>query len=266
MQQGKAVLRVRSRALHALPGLVALACVAACAEQPAKPPAAGASPAASAAEPSTDPAVYGIVDRRGKDGASVFAAHLVSDFDAFKKFFEDGTAEREKAGVKGHVLTRLDDGRVVIHLFAENLDAIKMTLESPKLEAYLDRKGAPDATLVWLAYDELVKLPAKPPSGQTFSLFIKMRMRDLPALRRGFVERQPLFTEQGVIGSGLHHSVEQADLAFLHFVGTDRTKLEALAKRPEFQDWLRAAGTAEAPTVLVGEDVSRSRSYYADFK
>lgn len=264
--QGRTVFCVRSRALRALPSLVALACVTACAEQAEKPPATGASPQANAAEPSTDPAVYGIVDRRGKEGASVFAAHMVSDFDAFKKFFEDGTADREKAGVKGHVLTRLDDGRVVIHLFAENLDAIKMTLESPKLQQYLDRKGSPDATLVWLAYDELVKLPAKPPTGQTFSLFIKMRMVDLPALRRGFVERQPLFTQQGVIASGLHHSVDQADLAFLHFVGTDRTKLEALSKSAEFQEWLRVAGTAEAPTVLIGEDVSRSRSYYADFK
>jgi len=249
-----------------LPSVAALACLTACAEQPAQPPASGASPQATAAGDATDPAVYGIVDRRGKEGASVFAAHMVTDFDAFKKFFDEGTAEREKAGIKGHVLTKLDDGRVVIHLFAESLDAIKMTLDSPKLQEYLDRKGSPDATLVWLAYDELVKLPAKPPTGQTFSLFVKMRMVDLPSLRKGFVERQPLFNQKDVIASGLHHSVDVADLAFLHFVGTDRAKLEALAKSPEFQDWLRAAGTAEAPTVLMGEDVSRSRSYYADFK
>lgn len=196
----------------------------------------------------------------------MFAAHMVTDFEAFKKFFDEGTAEREKAGIKGHVLTKLDDGRVVIHLFAENLDAIKMTLAAPKLEEYLDRKGSPDASLVWLAYDELVKLPAKPPTEQTFSLFVKMRMIDLPALRKGFIERQPFFNQQGVIACGLHHSVDAADLAFLHFVGTDRKKLEALAKSPELLDWLRAAGTAEAPTVLMGEDVSRSRSYYADFK
>jgi hypothetical protein len=263
MRQRRNVL---SFAFRVLPSLVAFACVTACAGQSAQSPANGAAPQGGAAEPSTDPAVYGIVDRRGKEGVSVFAAHLVSDFPAFKKFFEDGAADREKAGVKGHVLTRLDDGRVVIHLFAESQEAIKMTLDSPKLQEYLDKKGAPDASLLWLAHDELVKLPATPPTGQTFSLFIKMRMVDLPGLRRGFVERQPLFKAQGVIASGLHKSVDQADLAFLHFVGTDRAKLEALSKRSDFQDWLRAVGTAEAPTVLLGEDVSRSRSYYADFK
>lgn len=266
MDQGRPVLRVRPSDFRALACLVALAAVAACAEQPSQPPAMGNAPPASAGAPASDPAAYGIVDRRGKEGASVFAAHMVSDFDAFKKFFEEGAADREKAGVKGHVLTRLDDGRVVIHLFAESLDAIKMTLASPKFDEYLNRSGSPNASLVWLAYDELVKLPAKAPTGPTFSLFVKMRFVDLPGLRRGFIEHQPLFNEEDVIASGLHHSSEQADLAFLHFVGTDRKKLEELSKRPEFLDWIRASGSTEPPVVLLGEDVSRSRSYFPDFK
>lgn len=196
----------------------------------------------------------------------MFVAHMVSDFDAFKKFFEDGTEERAKAGVKGHLLTRLSDGRVVVHLFAADLDALKMTLASPKLQEYLGRPGSPDASLIWLAYDELIKLPAKPPTEPTFSLLLKLRMSDLAALRNGFVERQGLFTDHGVIASGLHHSVEQSDLVFLHFVGTDAKKLEALSKRPEFLDWLGVRGAAEAPQTFLGEDVSRSRTYYDDFK
>lgn len=241
-----------------------LACALGCAEQASPPPAAPNQPQAATAEP--DPASQGVLDRRGKAGASVFVAHMVSDFGAFQKFFDEGAADREKVGVKGHVLTKLDDGRVVVHLFANDLEALKLTLASPRMQEYLSRGGSPDASLVWLAYDELLKLPAQPPSGQTFSLFYKLRMTDLPALRRGFVNLQPLFTQQGVIASGLHHSVEQSDLVFLHFVGTARDKLEALAKNPDFLAWLATRGSAEPPQSLIGEDVSRSRTYYSDLK
>lgn len=245
---------------------LSFACLVACASQTSGPAASGAaSPSAQAAAPA-DPATQGVVDRRGKAGASIFVAHQVTDFEAFKKFFEDGSPERDRAGVKGHVVTRLDDGRVVVHLFGGDLDALKMTFESPQVRQYLDRTGGPDRSFAWLAYDELVKLPATPPSGQTFSLFVRLRMLDLAPLRRGFVDLQPLFTDHRVVASGLHHSVDQSDLVFLHLVGTDRGKLEALTKRPEFIAWLDTRGTTEPPQTFLGEDVSRSRTYFAGFQ
>lgn len=240
---------------------LALAGATSCAPHAATAPAAGGN----AAAPSTDPAVYGVVDRRGKDGASLFVTHQVSDFAAYKKFFDDGSAERDNAGIKGHLLTRLDGGRVVVHLFGSDLQALKMTLDSPSLEQYLNRSGAPDASAVWLAYDELVKLPAQPPAGQTFSLFFRMRMNDLAALRRGFVDLQPLFSEHGVVASGLHHSVNQSDLVFMHFTGTSRDKLESLAKEPRFVDYLATRGVTDPPESFLGEDVSRSRTYFSGF-
>jgi hypothetical protein len=266
MNTCRARLRFAHQIRRSLSSLVALACALACASQPAEPPASGATPAATAAGPSTDPAANGIIDRRGKGGASVFVAHQVSDFDAFKKFFDDGGPEREKAGVKGHLLTRLDDGRVVVHLFANDLDAVKMTLESPTLKEYLNRSGAPDKSLVWLAYDELIKIWPKPPAVPTFSLYLKLSVADLPALRDGFVRLQSMFAEQSVIASGLHHSVDQADLVFLHFVGTNHDQLGALAQRPEFSDWLQKCGSTGTPKSFLGTDVSRSRTYYDDFQ
>ena len=142
MRQRKTHFRSWHHVLRSLPTLPALLCAAACAQESTAPPASGATPATSTA-PSADPAAYGVIDRRGKVGASVFVANMVSDFDGFKKFFEDGAEERAKAGVKGHLLTRLSDGRVVIHLFASDLDALKMTLASPALQKYLDRPGSP---------------------------------------------------------------------------------------------------------------------------
>jgi hypothetical protein len=265
MQQDRTERRIRNRPQGWLPSLLFLACATACAQQSTEPPASSATPATTA-EPSLDPAASGVIDRRGKAGASVFVGHQVTDFDAFKKFFDEGFEDRAKTGVKGHLLTRLDDNRAIVHLFAADLDALKMTLASPELEQYLGRPGGPEGSLLWLAHDDLVKLPAKPPTEPTFSLYLKLRAADLPALRRGFVQHQALFAEHGVIASGIHQSVDQSDLVFLHFVGTARDKLEALAKRAEFLDWLGTRGAAEAPQSFVGTDLSRSRAYYDDFK
>jgi hypothetical protein len=198
-------------------------------------------------------------DSLNHGGASLFVVHLMSDFDAFKKYFEDGAGARAQAGIKGHLLTRLDDGRVVVHLFADDADKVQEALKSPEMERYLDRKGAPESSLIWLTENELVKIPATPPSAPTFSLYLKLRVSDFAALAGAFKQDLPLFTEHEVIGEGLHRSTNKQDIAILHFMGTSREKLETLVKRKEFAELLAHAGSQEEVKPLIGADVSRSR-------
>lgn len=183
----------------------------------------------------------------------------MNDFDAFQKFFEGGASARARAGVQGHLLTRLDDGRVVVHLFASDAEKVQAALQSAEMDRYIDRKGAPESSLMWLTENELVKLPKVPPTRDTFSLFLKLRVTDFAALARGFKQDLPLFAEHDVIAEGLHRSISKEDIAILHFVGTSREKLEMLVKRREFAELLASAGSQDEPKPLLGLDVSRSR-------
>jgi hypothetical protein len=183
---------------------------------------------------------------------------LMSDFDAFKKYFEQGESARAQAGIKGHLLTRLDDGRVVVHLFADDIAKVQAALKSPEMERYLERKGAPESSLLWLTENEFLEIPATAPEGPTFSLYLKVKTSDFSALEKGFKEHHQLFAEQGVVGEGLHKSYDR-DIAILHFMGTSREKLEALVKRPEFGELLAHAGNQAELKPLIGSDVSRSR-------
>ena len=192
-------------------------------------------------------------------GASVFVLHQVSDFDAFMKFFEEGAKEREEIGVRGQLVSRLDDGRVIIHFIADDAERIDAALKSKRMDSYLNREGAPGASVVWLAHNELVTMPAVPPSGQTFSLLLKLPVTDFAAFKRGFSQRHAVFAEQSVIGEGLHSSAVDDSVAILHFVGTDRNKLEALPRRPEFGELLAIAGYKGTLEPLVAVDVARSR-------
>jgi hypothetical protein len=198
-------------------------------------------------------------DSLSRGGASLFVVHLMSDFDAFEKYFEEGQAARAKAGIQGHLLSRLDDGRAVVHLFADDAAKVEQALESPEMEKYLDRKGAPESSLVWITGNELVKAPSAPPLGQTYSLYLKLRVTDFEALAQGFERDLPLFAAQGVIAEGLHRSTSKQDIVILHFVGTSRDKLDALPKRPEFAQLLANAGSKDELKPLVGVDISRSR-------
>ncbi len=223
---------------------------------------ASTAPASSAvAAPAADPAQASAKtdDSLSHGGASLFVVHLMSDFYAFKKYFEEGTDARAKAGIQGHLLTRLDDGRVVVHLFADDATKVEHELASPEFEKYLDRKGAPESSLVWITQNELVKAPRALPTEQTYSLFLKLRVTDFAALAAGFKRDLPVFAEQDVIAEGLHHSTNKEDIAILHFVGTSRAKLEALPKRPEFEKLLASAGNKEEVKPLVGVDLLRSR-------
>lgn len=222
---------------------------------------ASTAPNSSAASaPSTgDSAPPAADDSFSHGGASLFVVHLMNDFDGFRKYFEGGASARAQAGIKGHLLTRLDDGRAVVHLFADDAEKVRAALESPEMERYIDRKGAPESSLVWLTENELVKLPEVPPTGETFSLFLKLRVTDFTALEQGFKQNAPLYALHEVIGEGLHRSTSKEDIAILHFVGTSRAKLETLAASRELADLLSRAGSQEGPKPLLGVDVSRSR-------
>jgi hypothetical protein len=239
---------------------------AACSHEGAGPPASSPETAAptgaAGSTPTTSagaaPSSTASAEPQSQYGASVFVVHMLSDFDAFKKYLEEGAAERDKVGIKGYLLSRLDDGKVVIHFVADDLDAVQKALDSPELERYAGRKGASDTSVVWLTKNVILRTPETPPAGQTFSLFLRLHVGDFAALQRGFEQRHAVFAEQGVIGEGLHRSPE-GDVAILHFVGTARDKLEALTRRPEFIELLKQAGTKGEVKPLIGVDLMRSR-------
>jgi hypothetical protein len=237
---------------------LSFASLVACGQKDAQPGAAAPTSAAGMEAPgAATPPVASDTERVGR--ASIFVVHMMSDYEAFKKYFEAGAEDRAKAGVKGYLLTRLDDGSVVIHFFADDVATVQNALKSPEMEQYLNRKGAPETSLVWLTRDVDVKLPATPPPGETYSLFLRVKVADFAALERAFRERHAVFAEQGVIAEGLHRSTDTEDLAVLHFMGTARDKLAALPKRKEFVELLTQAKVQGEVKPLVGVDVARSR-------
>ena len=191
-------------------------------------------------------------------GASVFVVHLISDLDAFEKYFESGDALREAGGVKGYLLSRGDDGKIVVHFFAEDLDRVQAALNSVQMQGYLNRSGAPDASLVWVTRDASVSLPATPPPGKTYSLYFKLKVSDFDAFKSNFEARDALYAAHGVIGRGLHRSTSER-VVVVHFVGTARDQLQALATDPEFGKLLSLAEPAGAQAPLFAEDLARSR-------
>jgi hypothetical protein len=230
----------------------------ACSHQSAAP---GASGPASAGASSTvaAPGAASPEDQRRQGLASIFAVHSVTDYAAFEHYFDRGASERTNAGVKGYLVSKLDDGRVVVHFFADDLDTVRKALQSPELQQYVDSKGAPEASLVWLTRDVLVRLPAAPPSGETYSLYLKVKVADFDAFRRAFEARYPVFAEQGVIAYGLHRGAEQDDIAIVHWVGSSREKLVALTKRKEFAELVALTTAPSEAKPLIGVDVARSR-------
>jgi hypothetical protein len=239
------IVRVLVRSSSAFGVVAALGC------------ASEAPPANSPDSPPPGPVATGH-DVHEKGGASVFVVHEVKDFDAFKKFLDEGEAERKQMNVFGHILTRLDDGRVVVHFFAHDIKEVDAALKSPRMEDYFQREGAPDSSLVWLVRDEVVVAPARPLEGRTFSLFLKLKTTDFATFKKSFEDHASVYAEQGVVAYGLHRSTVQDETIILHFVGTDHDKLGALATRPELVELLRSGGGATASKPLLGEDVARS--------
>jgi len=191
-------------------------------------------------------------------GASIFVVHTVSDLDAFEKFFEGGAAMREAGSVNGYLLSKLADGRVVVHLFAEDLLHVQAAMNSDEMQRYLRKAGAPDASLVWVTRDVSVALPTTPPAGKTFSLYYKLQVADMDAFKKAFEERDDLYAAHGVIGRGLHQTSTEK-VVVLHFVAPAKDQLEELTKDPGFAPLLALAAPEGAGKPLLAEDLLRSR-------
>jgi hypothetical protein len=230
-----------------------------CGGQQATPESAEPAAAAPAAaeSPGAAPAASSDATRAGR--ASIFAVHQFANFDEFVKFFDQGAADRAKVGVKGHLLSRLEDGRVVIHLFADNVETVDAALKSPEMVTYISRRGSPETSLVWLTRDVVVKIPPAPPKGETYSLYLKLKVGNFAELESAFRALEKVFGEQSVIAEGLHRATVNEDIAILHFVGTDKHALEDLVKRKEFVELLKVAQVEGEVKPLVGVDVSRER-------
>jgi hypothetical protein len=241
--------------------VLTLALANACAGNQQAPDPVSPAPASAESQTSSAPAEArpsSGADTQRKGRASVFVVHKMSDFEAFRKYFESGAAEREKAGEKGHLLTKLDDGRAVVHFFGDDVAAVEKTLRSPEMEKYVERTGAPEATLLWLTRDVFVKLPPAPVAGETYSLFLKLETDDLPALESALLENGAKFAAQGVVAYGLHQTTTKESVAIAHFVGTDKQRLAALPDQQEFRDLLARTKT-RGGKALVGVDLSRGR-------
>jgi hypothetical protein len=252
MSRHTSVRNSRARIVASAVAAASAITLAACSHQDAAPGAA--EPTASAApSPGAGPAF-----QPAPLGASIFVVHTVSDLDAFEKFFESGAAMREAGSVNGYLLSKLDDGRVIVHLFAEDLLKVQGAMNSDEMQSYLRKAGAPDASLVWVTRDVSVALPTTPPAGKTFSLYYKLQVRDFEAFKKAFEERDALYATHGVIGRGLHQTSSEK-VVVLHFVAPTRDQLEELRKDPGFGPLFALAAPEGTGKPMLAEDLLRSR-------
>ncbi|HSU40519.1 MAG TPA: hypothetical protein VLJ38_13165 [Polyangiaceae bacterium] len=233
--------------MSAVPAASALS-LQGCSQQAAAPAAAPAGQASATALP-FEPS---------KLGSSIFVMHQISDLDAYEKYFESGDTHRETAGVDGYLLSRLADGRVIVHLFADDLNRVQSVLNSEAMQGRLHRPDAPDTSQVWVTRDASLSLPVTPPPGQTFSLYFKLEVPDFDAFKRGFEARDRLYAAHGAIGRGLHQSTT-GRFVVVHFVGTSRDELAALTKDPDFVALLSLAAPDGAGQPFLAEDLAHSR-------
>ena len=84
---------------------------------------------------------------------TLFARHSVSDYQAWRKVYDDFFETRKQAGVTGEgVYQSTDDPNdVTLMLDFETIEAARAIPENPKLEAAYRQAGSTGAPTVWFA-------------------------------------------------------------------------------------------------------------------
>ncbi len=190
--------------------------------------------------------------------ASVFVVHQVPDFAAYVRQFEKNQGVRDKAGVSRAIVARLADDpqRVAVHFSIGSLGAVRSFLESQDYARLVEEDRATDSTLLWIATDELVELPAEILPGSV-SLFEKFPARDRECLVRAFAAGQSELYAEGLLGFSLHSLTSDSGVSILHLLAADRANVERIASGAQLTGLLTGCGAKSPDKKLVANNYSK---------
>ena len=216
------------------------------AAEPAPAPAPEPAPSATAPAAAQDdkPAAPADTKQTAESEAtqSIFAVLKVKEPKAFIVSLDALRPDLEKAGVLAYVVSQGQDktDTVIVHLKGRSGEKLKAFFDAEKAKAGgLFAK----ATEFFIAQDDAYQVPSPWPQEQTFSVFIRFKIKDFEAWRTNFDKNGELRAATGVLGYGIHHSLVDQRV-IVHYLAKSVDFLRQVAAMPEVVKLMKEQGMA----------------------
>ena len=221
---------------------------------PALAPTAGSEPVAAAdTAPAPEDSELSTPQPEGPTH-SLFLIGRVKDPDALVARLSGTEAERVQAGIRAHVVSKVEGSdQVVIHFVARDRARLQALVYAKK-EA--TRQAHPDLVIVY-AEDVEYRTPEAWPE-TTYSVYYRFEVDDFQHWKQYFDQGDVFRKKVGVVAHGVHRS-EDDHQVIVHYVAESLTTIKQLVSQPEMKQVLKEAGVKGNPKPLYAKNVEMKR-------
>jgi hypothetical protein len=177
---------------------------------------------------------------------AVLVTHGVSNFDQWKRAFDQHREARKAAGILGHHVNLGEGDTVSIYLPALDRARLEAFVASADLKAAMQGAGVTSPPqLEWVTPVEDAHVADR----ATAAMTVTHPVADFAAWKKVYDGAAGLRAKHGIIGAAVNRAVDDPNCVIVYHQAESRAKLEAFTADPALQAAMRAGGVTAPPVI-----------------
>ncbi len=179
---------------------------------------------------------------------AILVSHGVSDYDAWKKVFDDHASARKEASFLGHHLGRGadDPNRLFMYLPATDVDKVKAFVDSADLAEKMKEGGVTGPpTITFLRPMSADFIPDKPLAG----VIVTHAVEDYSKWREHYDEFEDYRKKNGIVGHAVNQELDKPNQVIVYHQAETVDTLRTLIDSAELKERMEKAGVVGSPDI-----------------
>ena len=179
---------------------------------------------------------------------AVLVSHRVSDYDAWKKVFDDHASTRKEASCLGHRLHRGadDPNQVFVYLPATDIDKVKAFANSPDLAEKMKEAGVTGSpTITFMRPMSADFIPDKALAG----IIVNHAVEDYSKWRVQYDDFDDFRKKSGIIGQAVNQELGKPNQVIVYHQAESVDTLRTFVDSSELKERMKKAGVVGAPDI-----------------
>ena len=184
----------------------------------------------------------------GLPPVAILISHRVSEYDAWKKAFDDHASMRKEASCLGHHVNRGadDPNQVVVYLPASDVDKVKAFTGSPDLAEKMKAAGVVGSpTITFMRPMSADFIPDKALAG----VMVNHAVEDYEKWRVQYDDSADFQKKSGIIGHAVNQELGKPNQVIVYCQAQSVDTLRAFVDSSELKERMKKAGVVGAPDI-----------------
>jgi len=179
---------------------------------------------------------------------TVLIRHRVTDYEAWKKAFDDHQSARQDASCLGHHINRGADDPNTVYVYcpAANADKVKAFVDSPNVAEAMKNAGVEGPPTITFMTPMLAELIA---DQQLAGIIVTHAVEDYDNWRAAYDDFDAYRKANGIVGHAVNQELGKPNQVIIYHQAHDIDTLRAFVDSVELKEAMQKAGVAGPPDI-----------------